>query len=102
MRRIEGNWFCPSTDGSVEAWRGPVVLRTLSAGTAVSARFLVMIVGMEGRDSAVVVTVGAGPPLGRRVEVDCCRMGAVGSQPLAAPGGLGVLLAWVFDTGVCS
>jgi hypothetical protein len=92
----------PSAAGSVEGSRGPAALRTLSAGTAVSARFLVMVVGVEEWDCAVVVTVGAGPPLGRMAEVDCCRIGAVGSQPLAAPGGLGVLRACVFATGVCS
>jgi hypothetical protein len=107
MRRIEGIWPFPSVGpdsvrmASCGTALGLVVLRTLRAGPAVSARFLVMtaVVGIDGGDSTVVVTAGAGQELGGSEEVDCWRMGAVGSQPLAAAG-LGVLRACVL--AVCS
>jgi hypothetical protein len=63
MKRIEGRCLtagAPSTPASeasacdsagVEAGVGPVLLRTVSCGVAVSARFLVMLVGEAGGDS---------------------------------------------------
>ena len=64
MKRIDGRCFtagallsatfsCTSTvDGpGVDAGVGPVLLRTVSCGAAVSARFLVMLAGEAGGES---------------------------------------------------